>query len=74
MDVPFSTKQLCRDFAMPNNTSFGKLKRLGRYCVGRPRLVYKFAFQALPEAIDAYVDTDFAGCAVTRRKHPEGLQ
>ena len=29
-DAAYSTKELCRDFAVPNNASFGKLKRLGR--------------------------------------------
>lgn len=59
-DLSFSIKEPCRDFAIPNNTSFAKLKRVGQYCVGRPRLVYKFAFQEKPDAIDTYVDTDFA--------------
>ena len=71
-DITYSTKELCRDFAVPNNASYGKLKRLGRYCAGRPRLVYKFAFQDAPEYIDALVDTDFAGCAVTRRSTSGG--
>ena len=40
--------------------------------MGRPRLVYKFAFQEKPDAIETYVDTDFAGCAVTRRSTSGG--
>ena len=72
-DVSYSTKELCRDFSVPNNTSYAKLKRLGRYCVGRPRLVYRFAFQERPEYLDAYVDTDFAGCSVTRRSTSGGV-
>ena len=44
-DISFSSKELCRDFLVPSEGSFGKLKRLGRYCVGRPRLVYRFPYQ-----------------------------
>ena len=29
-DVSYSSKELCRDFATPNDNSLGKLKRLGR--------------------------------------------
>ena len=72
-DLSFSTKELCRDFSVPNNGSFNKLKRLGRYCVGHSRLVYRFAFQDKPEFLDTYVDTDFAGCAVTRRSTSGGV-
>ena len=43
-EISFSTKELCRDVAVPNNASFAKLKRLGRYLVGRPRLVHRYAF------------------------------
>ena len=39
-DGAYSSKELCRDFAIPNDNSLSKLKRLGRYYVGRPRLVY----------------------------------
>ena len=71
-DMSFSTKELCRYVAVPNNASFARLKSLGRYLVGRPRLVYKYAFQDEAHAIDTLVDTDFAGCAVTRRSTSGG--
>ena len=46
---------------------------MGRYYVGRPRLVYKFPF-AKEQAthLDVYVDTDFAGCTQTRRSTSGG--
>ena len=52
---------------MPNLSSFKKLKRLARYLCGLPRLVYHFPFQEAPTHLDVWVDTDFAGCAATRR-------
>ena len=39
---------------------------LARYLVGRPRLVYDFPWQDGCTDFDTWVDTDFAGCAVTR--------
>ena len=30
-DIGFSAKELCREFARPNKTSFTKLKRMARY-------------------------------------------
>ena len=39
-DIAYSTKALCREYSQPNNNSYAKLKRVGRYLVGRPRLLY----------------------------------
>ena len=72
-DASFSSKELCRDFATPNTNSYDKLKRLGRFYVGRPRLVYRYDFSPVPvDSFDVYCDTDFAGCAVTRRSTSGG--
>ena len=38
-DLAFSTKELCREFAVPNAASFFQLKRVITYLVGLPRLV-----------------------------------
>ena len=66
-DGAYSSKELCRYFATPNNNSLSKLKRLGRDYVGRPRLVYRHDFTDKPVPdFDTYCDTDFAGCQITR--------
>ena len=44
-----------------------KLKRLVRYLVHHPRVIWKFDFQQPCDVLTAYVDTDFAGCHKTRR-------
>jgi hypothetical protein len=76
-DINFSTKELCREFSEPNQKSYLKLKRLVRYLLGLPRLVYDFPFLAKGEIpskdIDLYVDTDFAGCRETRRSTSGGV-
>ena len=77
MDRPetaFATKELCRFFATPTKTGVEQLKRLIRYLAGAKRLVYNFMFDDAPkdEPITVYVDTDFAGCHVTRRSTSGG--
>ena len=72
-DISFSAKELCREFAAPNDQSLLKLKRLGRYLAGRKRLVYRYDFAETPAShIDVFCDTDFAGCSVTRRSTSGG--
>ena len=76
-DINFATKELCREFSAPSQKSYLRLKRLVRYLVGLPRLVYKFDFiakgQTPSDTIELYVDTDFAGCRETRRSTSGGV-
>jgi hypothetical protein len=72
-DLAFSSKELCREFSIPNKSSFQKLKRLARYLAGMPRLVYQYLWQECPSVLDIYVDTDFAGCQSTRRSTSGGV-
>ena len=74
-DISYSSKELCRDFAIPNKKSFEKLKRMTRYLAGQPRLIHKFPWQNSDEALtlNVYVDTDFAGCRESRRSTSGGV-
>lgn len=86
-DVTFATKELCREFAQPSKGSAQRLKRLVRYLVHSPRLMWKFDIQdedasnslsmnlkALKKenALATSVDMDFAGCHRTRRSTSGG--
>ena len=71
-DISYAAKELCRDFSQPTRDSYCRLKRLGRYLLGQPRLVYVYDWQPLPTSIDVFVDTDFAGCRATRRSTSGG--
>ena len=71
-DTAFTTKELCRDCAAPTRESVQRLKRLVRYLVGHRRLVWLFRFQQAPSKLQCFVDTDFAGCARTRRSTSGG--
>ena len=74
-DIGFSTKELCREFAVPNRNSYNRLKRVARYLIGKPRLVYNYRWGvgvSEDDCFDIYVDTDFAGCKETRRSTSGG--
>ena len=44
-ECAYATKELCRFFSSPTHTGVEQLKRLVRYLVGAPRLVWEFDFQ-----------------------------
>ena len=75
VDISFCTKELCREFAAPANSSLQRLKRLARFLVGAPRLVYKYdwAHDCPDNELTVIVDTDFAGCRVSRRSTNGGV-
>ena len=50
----------------------GRLKRLVRYLVGRPRAVMRFEWQDMPEILDVYSDANWAGCKVSRKSTSGG--
>ena len=55
----------------PTEQCWKALKRLGRYLCGAPGLVYTYRRQTI-DAIDVYVDTDWAGCVKTRESTSGG--
>ena len=42
IDLQYPCKEVCRSMAGPTAQSLKALKRIGRYFIGRPRLVYSF--------------------------------
>ena len=65
-DISYAAKELCREFAIPNKDSYARLKRLVRYLVGLPRLIYRYDCQEMPSHIVVYSDKDFAGTKYTK--------
>jgi hypothetical protein len=72
-DIGYAVKELCRGMAKPTSRHASALKRLARYLVGRPRVVLHFEWQSAPATLDVYSDSDWAGCAVTRRSTTGGV-
>ena len=42
------------------------------YLVGRPRVVVQFNYQGKPDYLEAWVDSDYAGCRRTRKSTSGG--
>ena len=68
-DVKFAVEELCRDMAKPTFASWRKMKKLARYFKGQPRIVQKIKFDIDGSGTEAnvIVDSDWAGCASTRK-------
>ena len=66
-DLQFSGKELARQMQSPTEFDWQRLKRVGRYLVGRPRMELVFRWQKHVSHLNCYVDSDFAGCLRTRK-------
>lgn len=71
-ECQFGSKEVCRSMSKPTELGAEALKRIGRYLVKRPRLVYKFPYQKHIDALDVYADTDHCGCLKTRKSTSGG--
>ena len=71
-DVAFAAKELCRRMSAPRRKDKVALRRLCRYLLGAPRVVYDFHRLRGGEPLRVYADTDFAGCPHTRRSTSGG--
>ena len=72
VDIAFAAKELCRRMSSPMWADMEALRRLAQYLVGLPRLVWCFKWQN-ESSLQAYVDTDYAGCQATRRSTSGGV-
>ena len=70
-ELQFSCKEICRWMSSPTEHSLKALKRLGRFLEGHRRLVYEYPWQDA-SSIETYSDTDWAGCAKTRKSTSGG--
>ena len=66
-DIAEVVKCLSRRMHEPKESDFQDLKRLVRFLKGKPRVLLKFGRQKFADTIHMYVDSDFAGCLLTRR-------
>ena len=71
-DVAFAVKEFARNMATPRRGDWARLKRLGRYLTGSPRLQQWFEWQLAQRTITTFTDADWAGCKETRRSTTEG--
>ena len=57
----------------PDEEAEVALKRVARYLIGRPREVTRFPWGQLAGELTVFVDSDFAGCARTRKSTSGGV-
>lgn len=70
-EIQFAAKEICRWMSKPSVGGVAAMKRLGRFLQSQIRLVYKYPFQNA-SCVDVYSDTDWAGCAKTRKSTSGG--
>ena len=56
----------------PSKGDMAGLEKIGRYLLGRMRVVYTFEWQATPGGITCYTDANWAGCSTTRKSTSAG--
>ena len=57
-DVQFACKEACREMAAPTEQSWRKVKRIGRYLVGRRRVVWTYPWKREVGHWTVYADSD----------------
>ena len=72
-DLQFAAKEACRHMSRPTREAWQRIKRIGRYLVGKPRIVQACAHQALPEEVVVIVNSDWAGRKTTRKSTTGGV-
>ena len=72
-DIQYAVKEICRGMANPTRGDWRKLKRLGRFLIGRPRVVISYGYQSEEEPLLGFSDSDWAGCRRTARSTSGGV-
>ena len=71
-DIQFPVKELCREMSSPTARSMTRLKRVGRYLKHRPRLIWRYDFQADDNVVDVSTDANWCGCRISRKSTSGG--
>ena len=66
-ELQFAVKELARRMQQPNTKNMQALERLVRFLKGSPRCLVVYNRQAEQPIVDVFSDSDWAGCAKTRR-------
>ena len=72
-DIAYSVKEAARAMSAPKQSHMLKIKKLGKYLKGRPRLVSLFKWQALPKLVTTFTDSDWAGCLKSAKSTSGGI-
>ena len=74
MDLQFAAKEACRQMAAPRQSGWSRMKRIARYLVKYPKLVWYYGRGGrVDDVIDVYSDSDWAACRRTRKSTSGGV-
>jgi hypothetical protein len=77
MDLQFAAKEVCRKMSKPTKKGLKKMKRMTRYLIAVPRVVWRFREEkgerAKKDVVNVYSDSDWAGCRETRKSTSGGV-
>ena len=71
-DLQYAAKEICRGMSAPTRGHLRALRRLARYLLFAPRVVWVFGFQPCVDVLSAFSDSDWAGCRKTGRSTTGG--
>ena len=72
-DIGFAVKESARSMSAPRESDMRKIKKIGRYLRGVPRVVCRFPWQRLPSRLTTFTDSDWAGCHKSARSTSGGV-
>ena len=73
-DIQFAVKEACRDVSSPSTASWTVLKRIAKYLLSYPRLIWRFGpYDVDMNEVQVFSDSDWAGCLKTRRSTSGGV-
>ena len=72
-DILFAAKECCRGMAAPTRGHMRAIRRLARFLIAVPRVVWTFAPQARQKTLRFFSDSDWAGCRRTARSTSGGV-
>ena len=71
-DIQYAVKETCRGMANPTRGDLRRLRRIGRYLIDKPRLIFEYKYQGECWELDGYSDSDWAGCRRTAKSTSGG--
>ena len=71
-DIQYAAKEICRYMARPRHLDYGRIKRVARYLISKPRMEITFPYQRSPQTLTVLSDSDYAGCLKSRRSTSGG--
>ena len=66
-DIGFATKEAMRRLSAPDKGDLAALKKIGKFLMGKPRMISHFRFGEECQTLVVEGDSDHAGCLETRQ-------